>query len=53
MSKKTKKHFPRPAACKGGRCIVKPCRAAEVGHRSCDCGGEYCGRNAFPNARKK
>jgi hypothetical protein len=23
----------------------KKCRARDVGHRSCDCGGPYCGAN--------
>ena len=43
----TKKHAPA-ATPKAAAVDAKPkkkCRAAEVGHRSCDCNGPDCGYN--------
>lgn len=31
---------------------AKKCQAKDIGHRSCQCGGEYCGANAFSTNRR-
>lgn len=40
-TKRTVKPTPKPTPVK--RVSLKTCRAADVGHRSCKCGGPYCG----------